>query len=417
VSDDGRNQENGSADKALLARLDAFEKFVPDMLPIIERTWAKSLDFDRDRFATFAVQIIQRNPAILECETMSIIGAFKSCGEYNLYPDDLRGHVYLVPRYDKNIGMKRCQFMLGYLGLVSLFRRSPFSSKSKAVTAERVYEGDEIKIVKGLHPELEHVPNLEEAGKANRKLRLVYAILHYADGGSDFDFVTAWQIEEVKKHLSESSDSYFSPWKSKSDLVRSWMEKKTAMRQVLKLSPALDDSLAGAVALDEKADARVDQNLGVLLSGTERDVAGKLLPGQKVSVPALPATTGSGSNLSAFLQQRKAARSETIEAEKPEPEKNKSEASEAVKSEAKEREKKKPEPEKPKSQKKDSKKSGSRSSSKDSKKTSETSGKGKASPKPQNEPPKDEAPHPAEANEAPPPESPQGEWDGWMKGE
>ena len=139
MSDDGRNQEEKKkGDTALLARLDAFEKFIPDMLPIIERTWAKSLDFDRDRFATFAVQIIQRNPAILECETMSIIGAFKSCGEFNLYPDDLRGHVYLVPRYDKNIGMKRCNFMLGYLGLVSLFRRSPHSSKSKAVTAERV---------------------------------------------------------------------------------------------------------------------------------------------------------------------------------------------------------------------------------------------------------------------------------------
>jgi hypothetical protein len=100
------------------------------------------------------------------------------------------------------------------------------------------------------------------------------------------------------------------------------MEKKTPLRQVLKLSPALDDTLAGAVSLDEKVDAGVDQILAANMDKQLIAVAQKLLEAGKdtVAVPAgIKGSEAAGTALDTFIAQKKAEADKTSE-KKPEPE-------------------------------------------------------------------------------------------------
>jgi len=100
------------------------------------------------------------------------------------------------------------------------------------------------------------------------------------------------------------------------------MEKKTPLRQVLKLSPALDDTLAGAVSLDEKVDAGVDQVLAANMDKQLIAVAQKLLEAGKdtVAVPAgIKGSEAAGTVLDTFIAQKKAEAGKTSE-KKSEPE-------------------------------------------------------------------------------------------------
>jgi recombination protein RecT len=311
--------EKQKTDTALMKRLDNFEEFLPTFLPVIERTWSNTVALNLPRFQQMALHVIQRQPKIMECEALSILGSFATCAEYGLYPDDLRGLVYLVPRWDKDIGMFRCNFMMGYKGYVTCYRRNPMAAPGKSVESERVYEGDEIYIEKGLEPKLKHVPDLKRQEKKDRKLKLVYSILHYREGPPDFDHVFNWQIEQIKQYHSDAKDSGFSPWNAKSDLVRSWMEKKTSLKQVLKLSPALDENLAAAVSLDDRMEVGLQQQLPASLDKETQELVGNLLRARETSQEpvVLPASSGAGTKLDQYMAEKKAEKGSQEPTEKP----------------------------------------------------------------------------------------------------
>ncbi len=283
--------------KEIGERLDKLAAFLPSALVKIAPAWPQGdriPPFNADKFIGTALQSLQRQPRLLQknADLWSLVGALRECVEYGLYPDDLRGYFYLTPRWDKDLNAWRCVAILGYRGFVYLFRRSPMAAEGNAVQSERVYEGDVFEVEKGLVDKLVWRPDLKAAETPDRKLRLVYSILRYKDGTADFDYTMRWQIDQIRDFHSDAASSSFSPWNSKSDLVRSWMEKKTSLKQVLKLSPALDDVMAAAVSVDDLGDVSIDQGLGDRLDKKMRDTISTLFadgkPQVNVNVAAEP---------------------------------------------------------------------------------------------------------------------------------
>lgn len=257
-------------------RLDKLRDFLPSAITTIAKAWPegpKIGPFNQDKFIGTALQCLQRQPRLLQknADAWSLVGALRECIEYGLYPDDLRGYFYLTPRWDKDLSAWRAVAILGYRGFVYLFRRSAMAADGNAVQSERVYEGDVFEVEKGLEQKLIWRPDLKLAETPDRPLKLVYSILRYKDGTADFDFTMKWQIDQIRNFHSDAASSSFSPWNSKSDLVRSWMEKKTSLKQTLKLSPALDDVMAAAVSVDDLGDISIDQGLGGRLDKKLRD--------------------------------------------------------------------------------------------------------------------------------------------------
>lgn len=295
------------AEEKQLTRYQKFERFLPDkLMPELAKVWIKQLEFDSDRFVGVTLNLIRRKPDILQCEPMSILAALRQCAEFSLYPDELRGLCWIIPRFDKNVGQNVANFQLGYQGVITLFRRSGYAIDGKCVESSRVYKNETFQMEKGLTPILRYVPNLDLRMK-DRELKLVYAICYYKEGQPDFDAMTADEIQEVKDVYAQAKGSR-TPW-NQSDLSRSWMEKKTVIRQVLKLSPAMEDqSLSHAISLDEKVDANVSQGLSAALDRSQQEMAARLLSDEgkaTIVVPEIQETTGAES-LDDFMKDKQA---------------------------------------------------------------------------------------------------------------
>ncbi len=279
-----------------LAKFNQFEGLLGSLVPEFEKVWLKSIPFDSSRFVGMTLNLIRRKPNLLNCDPFSLFAALRTCAEFSLYPDDIRGHCWIIPRYDKQIGGDRANWQLGYKGGVLLFRRNPISAPGQSVMAQDVYrdELDTFRIQHGYEGKeskeiLEHHPRIDLTGTDGRKLAGSYAILNYRDGDHSGEFVPIHVLDEIrdkyagKKGQPPGPDS---PWFA-SEVSRSWMRKKSALTQSLKLSPALDDdTVSKAVALDEQSDADV-QILDHGLTAGQLALAQKLLTAENtVQIPS-----------------------------------------------------------------------------------------------------------------------------------
>lgn len=176
-----------------------------------------------ERMIRVAVTAIQKTPKLMECSQQSLIACIVEASQLGLEPDGVIGHAYLVPYKNKNTGRMEAQLMAGYKGLIELARRS---GQIGAVNAEIVYANDEFRIVKGLNPDLVHVPNWENPGE----MIAAYATAKLKDGDVQFCVMPRADID---KHRARSKASGYGPWVTDYE----WMAKKTAIRQLCKLLP------------------------------------------------------------------------------------------------------------------------------------------------------------------------------------
>lgn len=191
---------------SLVAALDA-------MKPELERALPRHMR--GDRIARITLTEIRKNPKLVNCTPASFFGALLTAAALGLEPG-VSGECYLVPYKTE------CQLIVGYQGLVKLFWQHPLS---KRLSAETVYERDHFLINKGLTPNLEHTPATGDRGK----IVGYYAIAELTTGGINFDFFTPEQIKELRGgKVGTSGDIKDSA---------GWMERKTALKQVLKLMP------------------------------------------------------------------------------------------------------------------------------------------------------------------------------------
>jgi recombination protein RecT len=239
--------------------IDGFRMVLERMKPQIQLALPKHVS--PDRMLRIILTTVQRTPKLLECTRESMLGCIVSCAQLGLEPDGLLGHAYLIPFFNGRENRLECQLIVGYKGLLKLARQS---GEIASISARVVHEKDDFEFEYGLAEKLRHVPSMDEdPGKPV----YAYAIFRLKDGSHHFDVMSAREIQAIRKRSKSGNNG---PWVT--DEEEMW--KKTVLRRASKMSPAsIEDRMARAITLDERADAGLPQNIDEAESSEQSSAA------------------------------------------------------------------------------------------------------------------------------------------------
>ena len=185
-------------------------------------------DEDRARrFTASIVSAVNTNPALAECEPITIISGALLGESLNLSPSPQLGQYYLVPFNDKNRGCKVAQFQLGYKGYIQLAIRS---GEYRKLNVLAVKEGELVKF-DPLNEEIEVSFIEDETERENTPTAGYYAMFEYTNG---FRKAIYWSREKMEAHAEKYSQGYrahkgFTFWEKDFD----GMAYKTMLRQLI----------------------------------------------------------------------------------------------------------------------------------------------------------------------------------------
>lgn len=182
----------------------------------------------------------RKTPELRETTPASFLGAVLQCAQLGLEPGGALGHCYLLPYWDRKKGVKNCQLIVGYRGMIDLARRS---GQIVSLCAYVVHEKDHFSWRLGLDPNIEHIPSPEADRGA---MTYVYAVAKLKGGGVQFEVMSRAEVEAVRKQSKAGGSG---PWVTHF----SEMAKKTAIRRLFKYLPVSIEA-ARAVEFDERAD-------------------------------------------------------------------------------------------------------------------------------------------------------------------
>lgn len=191
-----------------------------------------------ERFTRIALTAVKENPDLARCTTTSLLGALMTAAQLGLEPNTPLGHAYLIPRQistgpGEEQFEHRCQFQLGYKGIIDLARRSGVN-----VVARQAYEGDSFHIDYGSN-EIVHRPTLDPETRG--EVVCYYAIAEWEGGRLVHMALPA----DVERHR-ERSASRRGPWTTDYDA----MARKTVVRMMAPYLP-LNPQAAQAVEVDD----------------------------------------------------------------------------------------------------------------------------------------------------------------------
>jgi recombination protein RecT len=191
--------------------------FIQAMTPELARALPRGLD--ADRMARLALTVVRKTPKLAECTQASFAGALMTSAALGLEPG-VNGEAHLVPY--KNRGTLECQLIIGYPGFVKLFYQHPLAEH---IDAQAVYERDEFDFEYGSNRFLRHRPAVGDRGD----IVAYYAIATLTSGGSHFVVLTPQQVKDLRRGKEGSNGDIPDPER--------WMERKTALRQLVKMLP------------------------------------------------------------------------------------------------------------------------------------------------------------------------------------
>ncbi|MBB1512010.1 recombinase RecT [Tessaracoccus sp. MC1627] len=205
--------------KTVLSELERVKPYILESLPD---------HVTPERFARLALTTLRKNPKLMATDPDSFVGALYTAAALGLEPE-VNGECYLVP-YGRET-----QLIIGYQGIAKLFWNHPLAAR---LSAEYVCERDEFDFDKGLAPRLHHKPAIGDRGK----VIAYYAIVGLKNGAVWFDVFSPEQIKALRGKVRPSNIAD----------PEQWMNRKTALKQVLKMAPK-STQLHNAVAFDEQA--------------------------------------------------------------------------------------------------------------------------------------------------------------------
>ena len=204
--------------KTVISELERVKPYITQSLPA---------HVTPERFTRLAMTTLRRTPKLLNTDPDSFVGALYTAAALGLEPD-VNGECYLVP-YGRET-----QLIVGYQGIAKLFWQHPLAAR---LSAEYVCENDEFDFDKGLQPRLHHKPAVGDRGK----VIAYYAIVGLKNGATWFDVFSPKQINALRGKTRPSNIAD----------PEHWMDRKTALKQVLKLAPK-STQLHNVYAFDEQ---------------------------------------------------------------------------------------------------------------------------------------------------------------------
>ncbi len=238
-------------------------QFLSRLQPEIARSLPKGLD--ADRITRIALTLVRQSDnaaraegkperSLAACSTDSFAGALLTASALGLEPG-VNGEAWLVPY------KQECTFIAGYQGLAKLFWQHP---RAEYLDAHAVYEADEFDYEYGLNQFLHHKP-----GKGDRgKVVYYWAAARMANTAARFVVLSPEEVKALRGGKVGPSGKIIDPQR--------WMERKTALRQLLKLVPK-SVTLTSAVAVDEQRGS-VLANRGVPAAIMAQEPIGELPP-------------------------------------------------------------------------------------------------------------------------------------------
>ena len=178
-------------------------------------------------FTSSLISAVSTNPALQECEGMSIISAALLGESLNLSPSPQLGHYYMVPFKDNKAGISKATFVLGWKGYYQLALRS---GQYRNIDAVAIKEGelDEYDPITG---EIKIHAISDPMERENAKTIGYYAWFELING---FKKSMYWPKEKMEAHALKYSKGYaakkgYTFWEKDFDA----MALKTMYRQLI----------------------------------------------------------------------------------------------------------------------------------------------------------------------------------------
>jgi len=252
-----------AAPKALTGQKSATDTKVATIRDLLQRSQSQiALALPKymsaDRMTRLAMTSILRNPKLLECDPLTLVGAVIQCAQLGLEPGSNFG-AHLVPFWNTKAGKRDVQVIPDYRGLMGLARNS---EQISTIDAHAVYEQDHFEFAYGKDPDLVHVPRLS---KDRGEIKYFYAVARLKDGGVQFVVLGKWEVDEIRDRYSRAAGD--GPWVTNYEE----MGKKSCIRRLVDYLPARIELLTAA-GLEAKAEQGIPQDLGALLDTQEEKV-------------------------------------------------------------------------------------------------------------------------------------------------
>lgn len=210
--------------------------FIQQLRPELQRALPRGMD--ADRLARLALTVVRRDKALAACSPPSFAGALLSAAALGLEPG-VGGEAYLVAYKGE------CTLIVGYQGYAKLFWQHPLA---KHLDAQAVHERDEFDFAYGLDPYLRHKPAKGDRGEVVS----YYAVATLTTGASAFVVLSVDEVKKLRGGKVGSSGGIPDPMH--------WMERKTALRQLVKMLPR-STQLNQALEADEKTGSELRRSL------------------------------------------------------------------------------------------------------------------------------------------------------------
>lgn len=229
----------------------------PEMLNAYKVQIASALPkhMNGDRMARVALTCFRQNPKLGDCDPKSVFASIIIGAQLGLEPGIL-GQAYLVPYYDKKLGMSICQFIPGWQGMCDLVNRAGRAS----VWTGAVFQGDEFSYEFGSNPNIHHV----SAGNDDQPDRLTHV---YAVGrikGAEYPVIEVWSVAKVARHRDRYNKVGSRHYSYENFEMYG---RKVALLQVIKYMPKSIE-LAIAVGIDHAADSGQVIDIKEAIDGT-----------------------------------------------------------------------------------------------------------------------------------------------------
>jgi recombination protein RecT len=222
-------------------------QFLTQIQPEIERALPRGMN--ADRMARIVLTEMRKTPKLNDSTLASFAGAILTAAQLGLEIGGATGEGYLIPYEHKRgplAGKTECQLVVGYQGIVSLFYRHPLAQN---IDAQAVYEADEFEWSKGTDAFLRHKPARGDRGRVIE----FYGVASLSTGAKHFEVLTPEQVRTLRSGKVGPKGDIADPML--------WMERKTVLKQTLKLMPKRAE-LAQAIAADENTLHAERQNDG-----------------------------------------------------------------------------------------------------------------------------------------------------------
>lgn len=217
-----------------------------------------------------------KNPKLLECTQKSLLAAIITGAELGLDVSGTLGRAYLIP-YKNKSGVREATFIIGYLGLMDIVRRS---EKVIDIYAHVIYKEDDFSIVFGLEQDIKHIPNWQSERKDSNIMGFyaVAVMKETDDSGKHLTHQTVMTKSEVDKIRNSSPGRNSSPW------VNHYPEmgKKTVLRRLCKYLPASIEMIDAVATDDTQYEIEVDAGTGEVSSADPPDSGTRERPAAKV---------------------------------------------------------------------------------------------------------------------------------------